>query len=63
MKSYRDLDVYKESRRLAVEIHKLTLKLPKFELYEEGSQIRRSSKAVTSSIVRDMEEKGIRRIL
>jgi len=25
--------------------------LPKFELYEEGSQIRRSSKAVTISIV------------
>ena len=25
--------------------------LPKFELYEEGSQVRRSSKAVTSAIV------------
>jgi four helix bundle protein len=27
------------------------MKLPKFELYEEGSQIRRSSKSVTSMIV------------
>ncbi len=51
MKSYRDLDVYKESKRLAIFIHKLSLTLPKFELYEEGSQIRRSSKAVTSLIV------------
>lgn len=51
MKSYRDLDVYKESKRLAIVIHKLSLTLPKFELYEEGSQIRRSSKAVTSLIV------------
>ena len=51
MKSYRDLEVYKESKRLAVEIHKITLILPKFELYEEGSQIRRSSKAVISAIV------------
>jgi four helix bundle protein len=51
MKSYRDLDVYKESKRLAVAIHKISLTLPKFELYEEGSQIRRSSKAVTSLIV------------
>jgi four helix bundle protein len=51
MKSYRDLEVYQESKRLAVEIHKITLILPKFELYEEGSQIRRSSKAVTSAIV------------
>lgn len=51
MKSYRDLEVYKESKRLAIEIHKLSLTLPKFELYEEGSQIRRSSKAVTTLIV------------
>lgn len=51
MKSYRDLEIYKESRRLAVEVHHMSLKLPKFELYEEGSQIRRSSKSVTSMIV------------
>jgi four helix bundle protein len=51
MKSYRDLDIYKESKILAVEIHKMTLSLPKFELYEEGSQIRRSSKSVTAMIV------------
>ncbi|MGC4037473.1 MAG: four helix bundle protein [Chitinophagaceae bacterium] len=51
MKSYRDLEVYKESKRLAVAIHKMSMKLPKFELYEEGSQIRRSSKSVTATIV------------
>lgn len=51
MKSFRDLNVYKESKRLAVEIHGVSLLLPKHELYEEGSQIRRSSKAVTSAIV------------
>jgi four helix bundle protein len=51
MKSYRDLEIYQESKRLAIEIHKLSLNLPKHELYEEGSQIRRSSKAVTSAIV------------
>jgi four helix bundle protein len=51
MKSYRDLEIYKESKRLAVEIHSLSLTLPKFEMYEEGSQIRRSSKSVTSNIV------------
>ena len=38
MKSYRDLEVYKESKHLAIEIHKLSLTLPKFELYEEGGQ-------------------------
>lgn len=51
MKSYRDLEIYQESKKLAIEIHKLSLTLPRFELYEEGSQIRRSAKSVTSSIV------------
>jgi four helix bundle protein len=51
MKSYRDLEIYKESKRLAIEVHKMAMTLPKFELYEEGAQIRRSSKSITSMIV------------
>jgi four helix bundle protein len=51
LKSYRDLEVFQESKRLAIEVHKLTMTLPKFELYEEGSQIRRSAKAITTTIV------------
>jgi len=51
MKSYRDLNIYKLSYDLAVKVHKMTLKLPKHELFEEGSQVRRSSKGVTSCIV------------
>jgi four helix bundle protein len=51
MKSYRVLDVYKESKSLAIEIHTMTMTLPKFEMFEEGSQIRQSAKAVTSLIV------------
>jgi four helix bundle protein len=51
MKSYRDLNIYKEAHGLANEVHRLSLLLPKFELYEEGSQIRRSSKAVSTAIV------------
>lgn len=50
-KSYKDLDIYKKAHKLAVEIHHMSLKLPKFEMYEEGSQIRRSSKSVKSNIV------------
>lgn len=33
------------------EVHNMTLNLPKFEMYEEGSQIRRSSKSTKSNIV------------
>ncbi|WP_153798215.1 four helix bundle protein [Foetidibacter luteolus] len=51
MKSYRELEVYKQSKSLAIRVHGLSLTLPKFEMYEEGSQVRRSSKAITSAIV------------
>ena len=36
---------------MAVRVHKMSLLLPKFELYEEGSQVRRSAKSVTVMIV------------
>ena len=43
-KGYRDLKIWKPARELAVVVHKMTLeKLPKFEMYEEGSQVRPSS--------------------
>lgn len=45
-----DLKIYNNSHKLAVEIHKLSLELPSFELYEEGSQIRRSSKSTSAQI-------------
>jgi len=51
MKSYRDLDIYQESYQLALDVHKLSLKMPQYELYETGSQIRRSSKSITANIV------------
>jgi four helix bundle protein len=51
MQSYKDLEIYKLAHKLSVRVHKMTLELPKFELYEEGSQIRRSSKGVSAAIV------------
>ena len=50
-KSYRDLEIYKKADRLMAEIHDLSLKLPIFEMYEEGRQIRKSSKSIKSNIV------------
>ena len=50
--SYRNLEIWQLARELSIEIHKMTLsQLPRFEMYEEGSQIRRSSKSVRSNIV------------
>ena len=51
MLNYRDLEIYQEAKKLAVDVHTMSLTLPKFELYETGSQIRRSSKSVTAMIV------------
>ncbi|HQF41498.1 MAG TPA: four helix bundle protein [Ignavibacteriaceae bacterium] len=39
------------ARVIVTEVHNMTLNLPKFEMCEEGSQIRRSSKSTKSNIV------------
>jgi four helix bundle protein len=50
--SYRNLEIWKLARELAVDIHRMTItKLPKFEMYEEGSQIRRAVKSIKANIV------------
>lgn len=49
--SYRKLEVWQLAREIVIEIHKMSLSLPKFEMFEEGQQIRRSSKSVKSTIV------------
>lgn len=50
--NYKNLEIWQAARTLVIDIHKMTLdKLPGFELYEEGSQIRRSSKSVKSTLV------------
>jgi len=50
--SYEDLEIYGLAKELAVMVHKMTLEtLPKYEMYEEGSQIRRSSKSIAANIV------------
>ena len=49
--SYKDLDIYKMAFELALEVHKMTFQLPKYEIYEQGSQVRRSSKSIKDLIV------------
>lgn len=51
MSSYRDLDVCGMAHDLGLECHRLTMRLPKHELYETGSQLRRASKSVSANIV------------
>ena len=49
--SYKKLQIWMLAREVVIEVHEMTMKLPKFEMYEEGSQIRRSSKTTKSTIV------------
>ncbi len=50
--SYKNLEIWQLAREVAVEIHKMSLdQLPKFEQFETGQQIRRSSKSVRPTIV------------
>ena len=50
--SYKNLEIWQLARQLVIDIHAMTLnKLPKFEIFEEGAQIRKSSKSVKSTIV------------
>ena len=48
---YKQLEIYQIAHTLAVQVHEMTLSLPPFEKFEEGSQLRRSSKSVSSNIV------------
>ena len=50
MSGYKELDIYKIAFDLSIKVHHASLKLPKFELFEQGSQIRRSSKSVKDTI-------------
>lgn len=50
--SYRSLEIWQMARQISVEIREISItRSPKFELYETGSQIRRSSKSIRANIV------------
>jgi four helix bundle protein len=59
--SYKDLEIYQLAYQGAVRIHRMTLeKLPKFEMFAEGDQIRRSSKSIVHNIVEGFGRKHYR---
>ncbi|NQV02859.1 MAG: four helix bundle protein, partial [Bacteroidia bacterium] len=50
--SYTSLGIWRLAREVVIQVHEMTLtQLPKFEMYEEGRQIRKSSKSIKSNIV------------
>ncbi|WP_207495996.1 four helix bundle protein [Aridibaculum aurantiacum] len=49
--NYKDLEVWRLAREVVIEVHAMSLQLPKFEQFEEAQQIRRSSKTTKACIV------------
>lgn len=50
--NFEDLEIWKISDEAVILIHDMTIRdLPKFEMFETGSQIRRSVKSTKSNIV------------
>lgn len=49
--SYKKLKVWQLAGKVSIDVHKMSLELPQFELYECGSQIRRSSKSIRANFV------------
>jgi len=50
MSGYKELDIYRLGFDLSIKVHHASLRLPKFELFEQGSQIRKASKSVKDTI-------------
>ena len=59
MKSYKDLEVFSLGLELFYKRNSYSLKLPKYEMYELGSQLRRPSDAVSTNIVEGYGRKKI----
>ena len=50
IKSFTDLNAWKESHKLVLDVYKITKKFPKEEIFGLTSQIRRASVSITSNI-------------
>ncbi|MGU3374509.1 four helix bundle protein [Chryseobacterium sp. M5A1_1a] len=48
--SYSKLDIYNIAFELFIETHQFSLQLPKYELYELGSQLRQSADSIVTNI-------------
>jgi len=56
-KTFRDLDVYQNAMRLAVDIHNFAKTLPQLERYALADQIRRSTRSVCANIAEAWRKK------
>ena len=51
IRTYRDLDVFQESYKAALDVSKLVRKFPPYEKFELARQLRRAARSVPANIV------------
>ena len=50
IEGFEDLKVYQKAYAESLELHRLTLRFPQYELHELGGQMRRASKSIAMNI-------------
>ncbi len=60
IESFEDLDIYQKLFQLHLEVHELTMNFPKFEMYELGSQLRRSSNSIPANLAEGWNNKHLK---
>lgn len=58
IRTYRDLDVFRESYAAALDISKLAKRFPPFENLELGRQIRKAARSIPANIVEGWAERN-----
>lgn len=63
IKSFQDLNIWKESHKLALDIYSLTNKFPKGEMFALTSQIRRAATSIPANIAEGMGRNTTKELL
>jgi four helix bundle protein len=59
IRNYDDLDVYQKLCKLHLDISNVSLSFPKYELFELGSQLRRSSNGIPANLAEGWNNKHL----
>ena len=62
IKDFTDLVVYQKAYEKSLEIHRETMKYPKHEQYELGSQMRRASKSICATIAEGFGKQNVSKL-
>ena len=62
IRDFTDLVVYQKAYEKSLEIHRETLKYPKHEQYELGSQMRRASKGICANIAEGFGKQNVSKL-